>query len=371
MKILLWGWNGRRNLGDDLMTYCLVKYLKKLDTSIEIYIFGNRRKLPAEIRDLSKSVIGHSILKFIPRIRIKLYKQLYPSYFAKKFDLLIIGGGSLFSNIESIKLYNAIATKFLESNKKIISVSTSIGPFKEQAAEQSFLGLFDVLKQFSVRDKRSFDYLLSHAKADIDRQSIQLAPDIAFSLPSWLQLPSIPEEENTVGIAIAQGGFSLEKETSIIKSLDKLLKANSRVKLKIFCFCLIEDSRISDLKLASLYEEKLKEFGSRIEIISYRYNFKDFVTKVLRCKYFFSIRLHSAIIRFSYNKSFFIIPYHQKCYDLATDLELPKTHIIEEIAEDSFLLALNRTAENEKIFNNRLINEAENHFRFIEKCLNY
>lgn len=368
MKILLWGWNGRRNLGDDLMTYCIARCIKQRDQATDIYVFGELSNLPTEIRELVREVPYYNILKYIPRIRLKIYSFIYPKYFANKMDLLIIGGGSIFSHRDSIAFYQKMAEAYIKRKKgSIISVSTSIGPFKDSGSDKAFKDLLLSLTKFSVRDERSYHYLEKNRYEKV-QYDIAVANDIAFSLPTFLKFPS-EENKNHIGIAITNGGFTEEKENLIIEGLKKVLRSHSAKTLKIFCFCMMSNAAVSDLPLARKYKKELTEFSDRVEIVPYHDNLQDFMAEVLACKYFFAVRLHSAIVRFSYRRNFYILPYHQKCYDLATDLGLPSTYILDELTEDSLLKVIDLPME--EYDNSNVVESSKSHFRFIEKYMKH
>ena len=164
-KILLYGYIGYQNFGDDLLFYIATKKLKKIE-NIDVYI------------TVSQSVSTPEYLKkYYPSLKIILFNKRIPLLFFKKFDMVyFIGGGVFFdykkeiSNLSYYKNYISNFIRFKIPNvlgTHFVGAGIGIGPYfsnKTKKLHAQIIRIFDFL---GVRDLASFELAKSMGKTDV------------------------------------------------------------------------------------------------------------------------------------------------------------------------------------------------------------
>ena len=176
-KIVISGYYGFGNFGDEAILYTLIQKLKDYDTDITV-ISGN-----------PQFTIANYYVKAIKNFA--LFKLIYA---IKSADVLISGGGSLLQDVTSVRsliYYLLVIWLGILFNKKVIIFAQGIGPIKNKFA---FFITMSILKKctfISVRDINSQNLLKNEGI------NSELVCDPIYSFPLKKS-----ESANTVGIQL-------------------------------------------------------------------------------------------------------------------------------------------------------------------------
>lgn len=164
LKVLLAGYYGCGNLGDDALLLALLQQLK--DTSISYSVLGGEYSEQADFLNMP----------WIPRMDLKQVRRAI-----HKHDVLVFGGGSLFQDITSIKslLYYAMLVFYAKlARKKVFLLGQGIGPFHTTFGRYLAALVFKKADGVTARDPESFDWLKKIGR----RSPVAQTADLAFLL---------------------------------------------------------------------------------------------------------------------------------------------------------------------------------------------
>ncbi|MEN9919104.1 MAG: hypothetical protein RL662_1540 [Bacteroidota bacterium] len=374
MKVALWGWNGKRNIGDDAMTLSMIEGLVKNYSVKKISI------IDCDLDDLSMSYLdnyrtqynisGLNLKKWF--YKYKFFRNLYlffilPITLSFRYDLVIIGGGSIFHTYKSNLMYlNLIYIRnILLAKCKIISLGTSAGPFRTIVAQKIFNKILQKIDLISVRDKRSYQY----CKA-LPHIALNYSCDIALALPQLRLIET--SKKNRVNIILRQGHIT-DNISAIIKEaiihLTREYPLSEIVFLSACSYQLVSEN--DDICNADFINSLPSELKRKVRSISYSSDPISFYKELGEAKLNISVRLHGTIISYAMNTPFIAISYHTKCSDFFHDLSMNKKFLFEnserkpmEIVNliDDIMLA------GENILNTE-INDSMGHFKALREIL--
>ncbi len=177
-SILIIGNYGAGNLGDDAILGGILEDLKAIGYKGEIEIMhGGHGSSPEIYSELKKN-------PFYPTgLRSKLRGSKESKEAIKRADLVILGGGGLFVDAESIKapiIWAAQAKACQKLGTPYICYGQSVGPLNRQISRKLTEATFKGAKAVHVRDQRSAYYL----KTEFGIEGICVGTDPAFS---WLE----------------------------------------------------------------------------------------------------------------------------------------------------------------------------------------
>ncbi|MGB5824625.1 MAG: polysaccharide pyruvyl transferase CsaB [Proteocatella sp.] len=194
-KILLSGYFGFDNVGDEAILNAMIKGLRKEIPEAELVALSANPILTAKKNGI-RSIDRMSILAIIKEM--------------KDMDLFISGGGSLFQDVtskRSILYYLGVA--YLAKKifrKKVMIYSQGIGPVIHESNRKKVAKLFNQLDVINVRDKQSMLELNSMGVMD----NIKVTTDTVFSLekPDFqlgkelLEKNGVDTKKLTVGVSV-------------------------------------------------------------------------------------------------------------------------------------------------------------------------
>ncbi|SEJ50703.1 Polysaccharide pyruvyl transferase family protein WcaK [Cyclobacterium xiamenense] len=350
MKIGIVGWNGKKNVGDDVMTSVIINYfIGRYGDDLEFRFFAGDNNLAEYMDSDRRSII--TTLSFYDIIdRVKLVRRffmyyVYPKIFVNNLDIIIIGGGSIIHNVPTSTVYSRIidAAKKATKNIRVASLGVSIGPFKkdnEYYCANMFLRKLDSLV---VRDKRS----LTLGKEMELRCNVSLAADLAFLLPKFVNLDTqrTPVNFEVMGISLRSGYFSTDRRKKYKSIVEHWLNADNERQVWLFSFSELPGQ--SDyLCCEELCESVSLEYRNRIKFIRYSLNPIDFFVLIRQCTIILCMRLHAFIIGYAVKTPVLVDAYHQKCIDLSLDLGIESSFLIRDKTPNEIMDLVHTILEN-------------------------
>ncbi|MEN2985003.1 MAG: polysaccharide pyruvyl transferase CsaB [Dictyoglomaceae bacterium] len=279
-NILIFGYYGEKNLGDELILENLRDCFEK---RFNLGVLTSNK-------DYYKNLI--TFQKFKP---LELFKGINWA------DIIIGGGGGIFqdkTSLRSLIYYLSILWLSFLKGKKIYLLGQSFSPFRYAISKYLVKISLLLCEKIYLRDSFSFKYLIN---IGVPREKLYIIPDIAFL--SKFEKRSV--NKNYVGV-----NFRPWKGTNIndLENILKNLKKNERV-----IFFSFQDSL--DLKFFNSLSQEAKK---GIDVVPYCD--ENFVDKFSSCKYFIGMRLHSLILASIFYIPFLAISYDEKIEAYLEDL---------------------------------------------------
>lgn len=165
--VILSGYYGFSNSGDDSILYAIIKELKENCPDIKIVVLSNSPKITA--RDYGVKAIHR--LNFINILR-----------YMRKTKLLISGGGSLIQDVTSNKsliYYLSIIKAATMLSKKVMLYSNGIGPVNNPLNQQKVREVLSRVDLITLRDPQSLEEL---KRFGVNEPEIIVTADPAFNL---------------------------------------------------------------------------------------------------------------------------------------------------------------------------------------------
>lgn len=262
MKILISGYYGFDNLGDELILQVLLDQLKKINRQTEIMVFSAQpEKTRAEFKVNS---VGR-------------WNWLSMAREIKKTDYLISGGGGLLQDhTSSLSLYYYLAVILLARlfGKKIIIYHQGIGPLKSRFNLCLVKLTLRSVNWLSVRDNFSQDLLFS-----LGLRKSELSADPVLNLSAQISKFSPPRQQNIWGIIPRPDDKSVE---NLIPQLSAFAEKQKAV-LWIIPFQLCSQEKAYVQKIIRIFpgikpqfcsnrQEMLSIFSQLNFVISWRYH---------------------------------------------------------------------------------------------------
>lgn len=281
-KILICGFFGADNLGDELMLQTLLSYFPKEKLSaVTVMLCDNEQynfyHLPGvNFIHMPKNHFDCNLL-------------------AQSFDSLIWGGGALIDDsdfsTQKLTLNNLLinlSKRFIAFNKKVFALGLSTN---QSLNNPDFIKELKYVCEnsayFSLRDMYSKKVL-----EDLGISNTVLLDDLLFFNKAWHKpLPKRNADGTTViGIVwICYDGFE-EKLKSIILAIRKQFKENYKIKLIPFYDCISTDTLFYKRVVESL------EYSDDIEIAPYYNDVEEAIKVMAEAEYIINMRYHGMLI---------------------------------------------------------------------------
>ena len=289
-KILISGYYGFDNFGDEAILGVLINHLRGNDITV----------LSSNPEKTGRTHNVNSLNSFNP----KLIVERLP-----KFDMLISGGGSLLQNVTSNKslfYYCGLINIMASLKKDVVIFAQGIGPVKGFWGKLIVKSALKKCKYISVRDVKSQELLKSWGIES------NLVCDPIFDL----NLPT-PKRTRKVGIQLRKfASLTDELFDEIIKQV--ALKFSDR-EIDLICFQDSEDEGISKVFLNKL---KKKNPTINANIIKNLTN-KEVIEKVSEYDYLIGMRFHACLLGLKYGIKTLAISYDPKVETLAKNANIP------------------------------------------------
>lgn len=296
-KVVISGYYGFDNFGDEAILGVLVNKLKELKADVRV--FSKNPKKTSQLYNV-KSTWFFCICRVI--------------YHLSKCDVLISGGGSLLQDVTSLKsllYYLWVINTALFFKKKVIIFAQGIGPVNNPFGRFLTKSTLKKCSLVTVRDEKSL-FLLRGWGIKTD-----LVCDPLFDLSLVGSMPS-----NRVGIQLR--GFKTLKENLLIKLAEQINKDFSDKEIEIYSF---QDSL--DLSVCKHFEILLKALNPQIKTkLIYNQTSAEILDKISKLDYMIAMRFHANLIALKYGIRTFAICYDEKVEKLALEAKIPAVSML-------------------------------------------
>lgn len=296
-KILLVGFYGAPNLGDELMLETLLQYFPDF----------NNVDLTIMLADNPNYDIGD-----YPAVHVIHYpKTLYDfNVLAQYYDVLIFGGGAIIDdrlilNKDAYKgdlgtILIKLSERFLVWNKEVYSVGlSSISKFTNKEYIEKLSTLINNSKYFSVRDENSYNNLLNCCNLE-NNKKVDVIHDIVIANKNIPVNSKRNSKIKDIGIVWIPYSENVDK----LKEL--LLKLKKNYKVHLIPFYGYTDFDIN------MYKEIINELKIDKEIMIEKFarNMNELVEIFSRCDFLIAMRYHAVLVGNLLN-----VPTLSICYD--------------------------------------------------------
>lgn len=291
-NILISGYYGFDNFGDETILSVLIKKLKEL--GVNIMVLSKNPKKTSCLYDVKSTP---SLC--LPRLILRIFQS----------DVLISGGGSLLQDVTSFKsliYYLLVINIALFLRKKVIIFAQGIGPINNKFGAFLTKKTLQRCTLVTVRDRKS-RMLLHKWGVDAD-----LVCDPLFDLKMPEYCPS-----NKVGVQLRS--FKTLKEELLVELAQQISKNFSDKEIEIYSF---QDSL--DLEVCKQFEQILKSINPQIKTsLIFNQTSQEILDKFSQLDYLVAMRFHANLIAIKAGVRTFAICYDVKVEKLAEDAEIP------------------------------------------------
>ena len=316
MNILLYGWFGENNVGDELILDASMSLIKKQCPSAEINVMGTK---PCQVKKLHAGMNRVSTyIDYRPKEFLRAFKYGFFDVIRNilKNDVLVISSGGALSDWHkesTITLFFMI-DMFSFMKKPIYMLDVGAGPININKSYKRFKNRLDKIRIITVRDKSSFDTLKT-----LKLNNIYLSRDVVYSYSESIldRIKNIEKINNYVGLVIAAVCYETksvydEYINQINLLITKLLQEGYKVSVIPF-----------------LYEED-KEFLEQLQIPEIvkicvdQNNAYKAIEYIAQCEYVIGIRYHALVLSAIMGKKIIPLVHHGKNGDFVKDFLLDK-----------------------------------------------
>jgi polysaccharide pyruvyl transferase CsaB len=285
-RILISGYYGFDNLGDDTVLYGIVSSIKKREPHAEIVVLSNQ---PSR----TEALFG---LQAFNRWNFGVITREL-----MKCDMLVMGGGSLLQDVtggRSILYYLGIARLAQLLKKPIVFYGQGIGPINKPLSERLIRRVVNGVNMITVRDAKSRDDLRSYG---VTRPDIHVTADPAFAIDAELfsvdagakllkefgvKTAYLGGEKKIAGIAIRNWSTANPFHEVLAKNADDLIRAGWQV---VF----IPMQYPGDVGASQRVLSYMKE---RAVLLNRQFSFRDIANIIANTDLIIGMRLHSLIL---------------------------------------------------------------------------
>ena len=290
-RVIISGWVGRGNYGDELIAYALRRELIRLIRAKTFFYFDTG-KVPVS-KDCSDAKIrylaGRRILR-LPNIIIRIYLHFLGT------KILVFGGGSIFHSYNSIswklKLSNSFRHK-KTSSRIVLALGVSIGQFDDYRSKELMIDFCNNATLISVRDRRSFQLMSELGFSSKTVLGLDLAYALALNEPVFFHRTK--QEVTHIGFCINGDEFfsrlSKLEQVNFFSLIEYFLRNGTKITL----FNLYNSFESDD----SILIQKISSNFSRYKNLythSFTGDIRETTHKLGECTHVCSTRLHGLIV---------------------------------------------------------------------------
>lgn len=280
-KIVISGYYGFANAGDEAMLTSIVRALRGVEPEIDLTVISGN---PAE------TSAKHQVKSIYRFNFFKIYSAV------KNADMLLSGGGSLLQDVTSLRslfYYLFIILMGKMAGKKVMLYSHGIGPIRNALARKLTRIVCGKADLITVRDKDSQSELL---KMGLDGRNIIVTADSVLALP--VADKSIGQKILTeAGVDIKRPvlGISVRSWTNDINCFKVIASALKQFKKGHDAqIVLVPLQYPADLKSCASLAEFLKD-EKDIYFLKSPYNTEEFLSLIGNFKLLLGMRLHALV----------------------------------------------------------------------------
>lgn len=333
-KILLAGYYGFGNLGDEAILEMAIKQILEITNRKNITVLSGNKEATSKKYNIN-TIDRYNVFSIISKLI--------------KSDALVFGGGSLLQDItskRSIYYYLFLIRLAKIMNNKVIMLSQGIGPIineNSNKAVQSTLGFVDYI---TVRDKHSKEFLES---IGMDKNKIFLSTDPVINLRAGENYLAKNSGKKKVCFSL-RNWKNADVSEKIAKLTDKLI--NNNIECYFIPFYYNEDLELID--------EVEKNIGDKAVYYKEKLTTSDAFDIIKGMDVLVGVRLHSLIFAAAANVPFAAVSYDHKVDHFVNSVNMKVACSIDNIDVDLLYDEIIEKINNEDQEKKKLSESVEN-----------
>lgn len=291
-KVVLSGYYGADNFGDEAILEVLVNHLKEKKAEITIL---SSNPFKTEKAHKVRTIKKFNLFKVIPAIM--------------KCDILVSGGGSLLQDVTSSKsLFYYLFIIFLAQffKKDVIIFAQGIGPINSKFGQNLTKSLLKKCRLVTVRDDKSL-FLLRGWGIKTERVC-----DPIYDLEVTGSLPL-----NKVGIQLR--AFKTLTENLMITLANRVAFDFPDKEIEIYSF-----QDCNDLEVCNHFKSLLLSINKNMKVtVVYGKSTQDMVKDIANLEYMIAMRYHAILVALKYGIKTLAINYDNKVEEISREAQIP------------------------------------------------
>ena len=338
-KIVISGYYGFANAGDEAMLTAIVKSLRQAEESVDLTVISGAPQNTASKHKVS------SVHRFSP---LEIYSAI------NNCDLLLSGGGSLLQDVTSKKsllYYLAIIWLGKMLNKKVMLFAHGIGPIRSGILRKLTKYVCSKADLITVRDT---DSLVELERIGVASNKVCLTADAVLTLAQAdkeqglqsLQKFNVSQDKKLVAISVRSWGSS-----------DKYLQEMANA-----ADALVEQSNVQIVLLPLQYPadvtacRKLHQFMKQdVVILDAAFDTEQFLALMGNFSLLIGMRLHALIFAAVMEVPFIALSYDPKIDGFVKEVDGTNIGAIENFFAEDLVLAAQKVLNLENTSNERLV----------------
>ncbi|WP_018132145.1 polysaccharide pyruvyl transferase CsaB [Effusibacillus pohliae] len=331
-RILISGYYGFDNLGDDTVLFGILSSIRKLRPDVELAVLSNQPKRTRELFGIPAFNRWS-----VPVIARELHRS----------NLLVMGGGSLLQDVSSprsVVYYLGIAALAKTLGKPVVFYAQGIGPINKKFSKQLIRRIVNKVDLITVRDDKSYDDL---KKLGVHKPPIHVTADPALAIDTSLfpkengiailkQFNVLPESRPLVGIAIRNWHTSHPYLEVLARTCDELHRRGWQV-----VFIPMQypgDVHVSQQVISQMQEPAV--------LLDRQFSFRDISSIIASMDLIVGMRLHSLILAALFEVPFVSLSYDPKIERFVHRLGLPPGERVTSVTFESLNQQIQRVEQN-------------------------
>lgn len=342
-KILISGYYGFDNAGDDSVLFGIISSLMLKDSTLEFSVLSNKP-------DKTNRMFGVS--SYNRWNLLEVMRQI------KKHDLLVMGGGSLLQDAtspRSVFYYLGIVMFAKVLRKPVVFYAQGIGPINKSISRRLIRRIVNKVDVISVRDYESGEDL---KRIGVQKEPIYITADPAVTIqPSSINLEigqTILEElnlspEKTIAISVRYW----KKEDHYKRVLADVADHYIRLGWNVLFIPMQYPADVSPCK------DIINIMSETAHVIDRPLDFKEIISIIGNTRLVLGMRLHSIILAAVMNTPFVAISYDQKVDRFVERINMTSAGHIKDLQVGHVIKCIDQTLGNEEAVKKLLADNME------------
>ena len=364
-KVLLWGYYGANNFGDDLIFNSIFELFNSNRENTSIFYTVKEKENAYDVDATPVKFFGRNYsnktINFLVNLKIVFCTVL-------RMDAIIIGGGTQYFEIDSRKSVS-ILLKYLScclikiKGGKFINAGVGVGEIKSRLGKFCLKRIFQKANYSFVRDCQSKETLLQLGVSD---KNVIVGKDLSYYLPELEKEKNIGDNKIKVGLNFFDYYSYLEKipeqRTSYIEAAKVFINyLQHKENIEVFYFALQNKTGGKDLE----FMNEIKPFNSK-DVLFYKEDFSGFVSQLSAMDFCIGLRYHFAVVSIQNS-----IPTIGISYQPKVERELQEFGLKDYVIQMNEITGHTLISKFEKQFQNKNLKlEIKNKLKSVRESLN-